>query len=160
MRDKKTFWPYGIVISILGCVALCVGTIWVSLDYPVELDGFYLQNKTIVNDNINEIIAKQKAFDEKFSVSLKTQKFKIGSDENVKIAITPKTDEKINLNYQILLTRPDTNAYNKELNATINGNILTTSKIEPTLEGRWQIMLKLSAQDIVGFYKLEFFVVK
>lgn len=172
MAKTKTFWPYGIVISIIAVFALCVGTIIVSFDYPVEMDHFYLEKYQNVNSDINDIIAMQKEFDKNFKVELLTKEFRIGNDKNVKISIKPlaqnanlqMTDDAKNkikqnildLDYEILLTRPDTNAFNINLSATYSDGILVTSDIVPQLEGRWQLMVKLKIKDLVGFYKMEF----
>ncbi|MGG7047517.1 MULTISPECIES: FixH family protein [unclassified Campylobacter] len=161
MAKTKTFWPYGITLSIIGCIALCIYTIVVSLDYPVEMDHFYLEKYQNVNQDINEIRAKQREFETKFDVKLQTKEFKIGSDKNINISITPKNDNtSSSLKYEILLTRPDTNAYNINPNATLINNTLTTSEIDLALEGRWQVMLKLNDNDLVGFYKMEFLAFK
>lgn len=158
MSKQKTFWPYGIALSILACVALCVGTIWVSLDYPVEMDHFYLERYQKVDGNINEIIAAQKAFDAKYDVVLENKNFSIKDDKNLKILLISKQNSPLpELKTQLLLTRPDSNANNIELNASVSENALITSDFTLAKEGRWQLMLKIDDGSDVGFYKLEFF---
>ncbi|MEJ3913127.1 hypothetical protein WGW30_08675, partial [Campylobacter jejuni] len=34
LESKKTFWPYGILISIFAIVVACVATIIVASNYP------------------------------------------------------------------------------------------------------------------------------
>nr|MBP3725376.1 hypothetical protein [Campylobacter sp.] len=47
-KNKKTFWPYGILLSLVAIVIACVITIIICLDYPVYTDDSYFdtyQNK-------------------------------------------------------------------------------------------------------------------
>ena len=51
MQKNKTFWPYGIVISIFAIVCSCAYTIYYSLDYPVHMDDYYFDKYQKV-DNV------------------------------------------------------------------------------------------------------------
>lgn len=155
-NSKKTFWPYGIVLSIIGCVIACVTTIIISLDYPVEMDNVYFQNKQNVDQNINEILASQKAFDDKFSVKLLNDEIKINTLNEIKISIKNKTQNSKIIAYKSMMTRPETNALNLELNATLSDEILLTS-FNPTQVGRWQFMLQLQDENATGYYRFELF---
>ena len=70
--------------------------------------------------------------------------------------IAPKSGELSNLNAKILLTRPETNEFNKELDSSFQGQILKTDEISLPKEGRWQILLKLNDGNDTGFYRFDF----
>ncbi|CAD7287516.1 hypothetical protein LMG7974_00395 [Campylobacter majalis] len=155
-NSKKTFWPYGIVLSIIACVIACVATIIISLDYPVEMDNIYFQNKQKVDQNINEILASQKEFDDKFGIKLLNDEIKINALNEIKISIKNKTQNSKITSYKAMMTRPETNAFNVELNATLTDGFLTT-KFNPSLIGRWQFMLQLQDENATGYYRFELF---
>ena len=67
MQKKKTFWPYGILISIFTIVCSCAYTIYYSLDYPVYMDDYYFNKYQKVDNNFNEIQAAQANFRREFS---------------------------------------------------------------------------------------------
>lgn len=154
-KSSAKAWPIAIISSILACVAASVATIIISLDYPVEMDSAYLSSYKSVDAKINDILANQKEFEEKYEV-------KFISDD--KISIKPRQEAKddgLNLKCAALLTRPETNAYNVDLPCSIGENFITL-QIPHTFAkpGRWQILLRLSDADISGFFRREFFVQK
>ncbi|MBE2994953.1 FixH family protein [Campylobacter sp. RM9344] len=159
-KSKKTFWPYAIVLSIIGCVIACTATIIISLDYPVEMDNYYFERHQNINSNINEILASQKEFKAKFDVSFNDTNKSMSRAEPLNIILTPKTAQIPQLKYDLLLTRPDTNKQNINLNATYHNGILSTQDVKFPVQGRWQLMAKISDLNTTAFYKFEFFVGK
>ncbi|AQW85623.1 putative cytochrome c oxidase-associated protein CcoH [Campylobacter pinnipediorum subsp. caledonicus] len=156
-KSKKTFWPYGILLSIIAVIIACVATIVVSLDYPVEMDNFNLEKYQKVDSDINEIMKNQKEFEKRFDVKILTKNIDLNKENKIDIKISKKLSNLENPKFEILLTRPDTNAHNVDLNATYSDEILTTKSFTPNLIGRWQIMLKLADKNSTGFYKFELF---
>ena len=67
---RKTFWPYGILLSLFAIVAACVATIIFALDYPVYEDDAYLQKYQQVNNNINELQLQDATFKRNYRVRL------------------------------------------------------------------------------------------
>ena len=70
MSKKKTFWPYGIVLSIFAIVCACVATIIFSSFYPVYEDEFYFDKYQNVKYDYEGIEKKQANFNKNFEVSL------------------------------------------------------------------------------------------
>ncbi|MCR4942653.1 MAG: FixH family protein [Campylobacter sp.] len=155
-KSNKTFWPYGIFLIIMACIVLCVYTIIVSLDYPVELDNSYFEKYQKVDADINEILAKQKEFEANYEVSFIKPDFKISKDKLLNVKVVSKNATPINLNSEVILTRPDTNKFDIKTAAKFQGENLLIDTPELPLEGRWQIMLKLFDTKVSGFYKFEF----
>ena len=58
----------------------------------------------------------------------------------------------------LVLTRPDTNDLNQELNSTINGSKLISQELIFHKLGRWQVLLKINDGSDIGFYKFDFYV--
>ena len=52
---KKSFWPYGIVLSIVAIILACAATIVVAINNPVEMDSAYMQSHQSVDENITFI---------------------------------------------------------------------------------------------------------
>lgn len=67
-NNSKTFWPYGIALSIVAIVIACIVTIVIALKNPVQMDNFYMDRYQNVDENISEIHDSQRRFDSKFDV--------------------------------------------------------------------------------------------
>lgn len=154
---KKTYWAQGIVLSIVFCICACVATIVIALQNPVQLDNSYFENSQKVNSDINEILASKRAFEAKFSPSLQQTNFTRAGGELL-IHLNAKEPILSPLDFKLLLTRPDSNAYNMDLNATWDNQTLRTRPVKFPLTGRWQLMAKFTDANTSGFYKFEFFV--
>ena len=139
---RKNYWPHAIVASIVLIIISCAATIVTAIKNPVELDNFYLDKYQNVDENINEIEASQRRFDTKFSCK-----------------ISPKNDSQMqNLQAMLMLTKPDTNRFNQELNTTFSEFTLTSSEIKFKKPGRWQALLKINDGNDTGFYKYDIYV--
>lgn len=155
VKKQKTFWPYGILLSIFAIIIACIATIIFSLDYPVYSDNFYFEKYRKVDENFDKIEKSQKNFDAKFSVAILNQKAQMNAN-SVEISIKPKIDFDIKkLKAEILLTRPETSEFDKNLKSTLNDEILKTEIFDLPKPGRWQILLKISDEIDIGFYKFE-----
>ena len=176
MNKKKTFWPYGITLSLVACVLACAYTIYVCLDYPVYEDNGKFAKYQEVDDKINDMEAAQSAFEAAFgavsfelladgvpvSEEMKMRKKRMikAHDINASFEILAKTAAsagKINA----YLTRPDTNKFDREIKAEFSEDGVKTKKFSVDKKGRWQLKLKIDASDEkaqkVGIYDFEFF---
>ena len=175
MQKNKTFWPYGIVISIFAIVCSCAYTIYYSLDYPVYMDDYYFNKYQNVDNNFNEIQAAQANFNREFSfdttpqieqngvvVPNTIQKLRKGKTATI-VPLNQNFNIKFDTNAtkyssKILLTRPDSSEFDRELNGqNINGK-LTISDLNLTKAGRWQIKAKIMVdENKTGFYQVELY---
>lgn len=154
---RKNYWPHAIVVSIVLIIISCAATIVTAIKNPVELDNFYLDRYQNVDENINEIEASQRRFDSKFNIVFLD--FNSSSDTKFSFKISPKNDSQMqNLQAMLMLTRPDTNGFNQELNATFSGFMLTSSEVKFKKLGRWQALLKINDGNDTGFYKYDIYV--
>ena len=92
-------------------------------------------------------------FDEKFDLKFEPE-FK-GLQGKFKFLLTPKNGEISSLGYEILLTRPQTNKDNKDLNASWQENELVSESVS-LKEGRWQLLLRLNDKQDTRYYKFDF----
>ena len=151
----KNYWPHAIVGSLILIVASCVATVALAVKNPVEMDEFYFERYQNVDENINEIEASQRRFDDKYA--LKFEPEFDGLNGYFKIAVAPKNGSLApKFTNEILLTRPATNEQNQNLNAKFDGQILKTAPVALPKKGRWQILLKISDANDTGFYKFNF----
>ncbi|WXG21356.1 hypothetical protein VBZ67_02910 [Campylobacter concisus] len=70
---KKSFWPYGIVLSIVAIILACAATIVVAINNPVEMDSAYMQSHQSVDENITFIKESEARFDKKFELKFEPE---------------------------------------------------------------------------------------
>ena len=179
MPKKKTFWPYGILISIFMIIIACVITIVYASNYPVYEDDFYFEKYQNVKDNYDEIEKKEKVFNENFVFDLKGDYKKVvigpkthklayvlnADDKNIKFELKKITKNNFDIkDIVIKLTRPHTNKQDKILIAKKDEKISKTN-IEifdvslPKLEkGRWQIKAKIENENLSMFKSFDLLV--
>lgn len=168
---KKTFWPYGILLSLFAIVLACVATIVFASDYPVYEDEYFFEKYQAVKDDYSAIEEAQKKFNQNFSLSLNLP---AKQDEKKRVFYTLDTKQKEliftlkalnenesakDLNTSLLLTRPHTSVQNETLELsfikdenTSNTYFLKTT-LPPLEKGRWQLKLKLIQNaDSIGFF--------
>ncbi len=158
MAEKKSnYWPHAITLAIFGVAGLCVWTVKVAVNNPVELDSFYFDSYQYVEQNYNDIINSQKAFDAKYDVVLPKENFKIGSN-SIMITVSEKSTNRgiDDANVTVVITRPNTQKLDKK------PKVISKKDGEYQLEpfdikhlGRWQIMSKVTIGDLTTFKKLE-----
>ena len=171
---RKTFWPYGILLSLFAIIAACVATIVFALDYPVYEDDSYLQKYQQVDNNFNEIQQKDENFKKNYEVRLNLKPqfdkknrpfYEAKSAQSLEFSITQKGDLNLNsIKPTLLLTRPHTSEQNQHLDMSetsadkLDTSIFITAL--PSLEkGRWQLKLKLEKdKNSVGFYEFNLLV--
>lgn len=180
MDKKKTFWPYGILLSLFAIVLACIATIIFASGYPVyEDDSFFLSYQE-VEHNYDQIELKQKKFFENFALMLDDSKVKfeekiiskkrskkayILKDDNVTILLVKQAKSKMELkdiNLSAKLTRPHTDENDmllQGLKKEISQDVRAYEFSLPNLaKGRWQLKIKAENKDILGFKTFEFFV--
>ena len=163
MTKSKNYWPHSIVLVLIFMVCACAAVVIIAMKNPVEMDSFYMEKYQQVDENINEILAKQKIFDENFNLEYKTKKFIIGASNNFELSIKNKKDGTLlkNADIKLMVTRPETNKFNQEIivKQAKNG-IFIFEGIEVTKPGRWQILTKIHIDDKSGFNEYEVYATK
>jgi hypothetical protein len=156
-KQKVNFWPHFIVLSIFGVAGLCVWTVKIAVNNPVEMDSFYFDSYYNVDQDINNIILKQQAFDKKYHVTLPNKNFTIGTN-----SLTIKVDEIASgkgvddANITVVITRPNTQRLDKKpKQLSSQDGVYSFEPFEIKNLGRWQIMSKVTIGELTTFKKLE-----
>jgi len=163
LEKKEPFnaWPYAIVGGIIAIIIACGVTIKIALDNPVQLDGgFYLSKYQDVDDTINELLAKQKIFDEAYSLDYGIKKMTMHEDTMIPIAVRSKADGSAvdSASIRLLVTRPDSNVHNVELTPSgVKDGFYLFGPVNVELPGRWQLLTKVNVGEKEGFIKHEIF---
>lgn len=175
--DKKTFWPYGILLSILAVVAACVATIIFASNYPVyEDDSFFLPYQE-VKDNYDQLELRQKEFEKNFTLKLDDSGLKkqiidskrqreayILTSSNLILYLSKKPESKMDfkdMRLSFKLTRPHTqenDMFLQEKRTIEKGKLTAYLELPPLSKGRWQLKVKVENEQILGFKSFEFFV--
>ena len=50
-KQKRNYWPHAIVLAIFGVAGLCVWTVNMAVDNPIEIDSFYFDSYQNVEQN-------------------------------------------------------------------------------------------------------------
>lgn len=177
--NKKTFWPYGIVLALFSVVVACAVTIYICLDYPVYTDNSYFTSYQNVESDFTSIQESQARFEQSIKFDKNARLFSNGiessesqnirlrkQDINLKVA---KLGEKISLEFDnnasatlqanLLLTRPETSKFDQTLEVNSQPKKLEVREFSVPKAGRWQVKIKLSeSNESVAFYEFEFFV--
>jgi len=156
-NNKKSFWPYGIIISILLVAIACIINVKIALEHPVEYDTYFLSNKQELDSDINDLLASQEMFNAKYTVDVSYEKFEKMNNE-IKVSIINKHTKKPieNVNFELLITRPDTSAFDiKPKFVKFINNEYTFETFNINKKGRWQILFKASIGELSSFIKLE-----
>lgn len=119
--NKKTFWPYGILLSLFAIVGACIATIIYASNYPVYEDDSFLSKYQEVDYNFNEIKLKDENFKNSYQVSLnlkpqidkrKREFFEVKPAQVLVFRVAERNDlskKASDINATLLLTRPHTN---------------------------------------------------
>jgi len=161
VKTERNYWPHAIVGMILGCVVACGYTIKIALDNPVEMDTFYIEKYQKVNQDINEIMELQAAFDAAFDLSYSTEQFVIGQN-TMTLKLTDKSGKVINnAAITMMLSRPETNKDNKQMKPSkVENGLYTFGPFDIQKPGRWQILSKIEMGEFKGYHKSEAYSTK
>lgn len=156
--DKKAGkkWPWIIALSTLGVIAMSVETIRIAINNPVEQSDYGMQNYHQYDANVNEIIEAKIAFDKAYTISFQTSQL-TAKDAVISYTIQDSAGNPINdANLTVVLTRPDTTKNNIVLsNPTVENGRYTFSPVDLPKIGRWDIMAKVSVQNLQRYYNLK-----
>lgn len=162
VSKERNYWPHTIIGMILATVVACGWTIKIAMSNPVEMDTFYMEKYQKVDQNINEIMELQEKFNAKFDLHYSTESFVIGKNSfSIKLLDKANGKEIENAKVTLLLSRPETNKDNKEMQPSKieNGNYIFDS-IETLKPGRWQILTKIEIGEFKGYSKYEVYAAK
>lgn len=160
-KHERNYWPHTVIGMIVACVIACGWTIKIAFDNPVEMDTFYMEKYQHVDQNINEILELQTAFNAQFDLAYSSEKFVIG-ENSIVLTLSDKQGKAIeNATVTLMLSRPETNQDNNKISVSKaqNGQY-TFGPFEIKKPGRWQILSKIEIADFKGYHKTEAYAIK
>ena len=160
-KQERNYSPHTVIGMIVACVIACGWTIKIAFDNPVEMDTFYMEKYQHVDQNINEILELQAAFNAQFDLAYSSEKFVIG-ENNIVLTLSDKQGKAIeNATVTLMLSRPETNQDNNKISVSKaqNGQY-TFGPFEIKKPGRWQILSKIEIAAFKGYHKTEAYAIK
>ena len=158
-KKEINYWPYAIVGMILTVVMLSAWTIKVALKNPVQLENSYMMKYQDVDENINEILLKQREFDSKYTIGLESNRLKIGPNR-IYVKVSSREGEPAeSAAVRVLVTRPDSTQHDIELERfTYKDGVYSSEEFNLTRSGRWNIVTRVEIDGDVGYKKYKTFV--
>lgn len=156
MIKNGKIWPIAIGLSFIFVIALIIGTIKVSLNYPVEKSNDYMRDYHDADKNANEIIGSQIAFNSSYNVEFLTDKID-ASSTILKFKVTDKNGNSVdNATVEAILTRPDRHEFDIKLsNPKIENGIYTFDSVTLPKEGRWNMISKITIGENSRYLNLK-----
>ena len=149
-------WPYAIGASILFIFGACVATIVVASKLPVEASDTYMMNYHQADASANELIEAQIAFDKKYKLEYVNNGISL-ENTILQYKLSDREGNPVeNAEIKVVLTRPNNHKYDQEfVDPKREGGVYTFSSIALPQEGRWDIMAKISVDDLSRFYNIK-----
>lgn len=155
-KQKAMYWPYGIALSFVLIIALIIGTIVVASNNAVEPSDSYMSHYHDIDARYNEIKKAEFAFNARYDLAYATNSFK---ENNTVVAykIMDKAGKAVNdASIKVIVTRPNTHAFNIELNdPMVENGVYTFDKITLPKTGRWNVMAHVKIGDDERFCNIK-----
>ncbi len=149
-------WPYAIGTSIVLVFGACIATIVVAVTLPVEKSDTYMMYYQEADANANKLIQARIDFDKKYSVKYSSVELSL-VDSTIEYIIEDANANPVNsANIKIMITRPNNHKNDQEIiNPKVENGVYKFDSIKLPLEGRWDIMAKVSVDNLERFYNLK-----
>lgn len=155
-KNSGKIWPYAIGASIVLIFGACVATIVVTSKLPVQKSDTYMMGYHEADEKANDILKAAIDFNKKYKIEYITEEF--GAQNCIiKYRVGDIDSNPINsANIKIIITRPDNHKHDQELkNPTVSNGVYTFEPLKLPLEGRWDIMAKVSIGNLERFYNIK-----
>jgi len=161
-NDSGKYWPYMILGFLFIGITLGFWTIKSTISLPVHESNEFMQKYQDADKKANDIIESAARFDSKYSVLFEGlqksdfkpkflkrkphQYYKLNEVNSLTIKVTPKGAKEVkSLDVVAMLTRPQTEVDDKELNVTkVSPNTFELKDFKVNKLGRYIIRLKIS----------------
>ena len=155
-NSSGKIWPYAIGISILLVFGACMATIVVANTLPVEKSHTYMMGYHEADAKANELIKARIAFDKEYKVEYITDGLSI-DNSIIKYRVSDLNSKTVeDAKIEVIVTRPNNHKHNQNLNSPVfKDGVYAFSSIKLPLEGRWDIMAKVTVGDLQRFYNVK-----
>lgn len=155
-KSSGRIWPYAIGASIIFVFGACVATIVITNKVPVEKSDTYMMGYHEADEKANDILKAAIDFNKKYKVEYITDEFE-AQNCVIKYRVSDINSNPVNnANIKVVVTRPDNHKNDQELNKhSIENGVYTFDAIKLPQDGRWDIMAKVSVDDVQRFYNIK-----
>lgn len=155
-KSNGKIWPYAIGTSIVLVFGACVATVIVANTLPVEKSDTYMMGYHEADAKANELIQARIEFDKKYKVAYVTDGLRIDSSV-IKYKVSDLNSQAVNnAKIEVIVTRPNNHKHDQTLKSSSYENgVYTFPSIKLPVEGRWDIMAKVSVGDLQRYYNIK-----
>jgi nitrogen fixation protein FixH len=155
-KNKGLIWPYAIGTSIVLVFGACVATVIITSTLPVEKSDTYMMGYHEADAKANELINARIAFDKKYKVSYVTDGLSIDNSV-IKYKVSDLNAQAVNnAKIEVVVTRPNNHKHDQTLKlSSYENGVYSFPSIKLPVEGRWDIMAKVSVGDLQRFYNVK-----
>jgi len=155
-KSNGRIWPYAIGTSIVLVFGACVATVIIAGKLPVEKSDTYMMGYHEADAKANELIEARIAFDKKYKVAYVTDGLSL-DNSIIKYKVSNLNSQTIdNAKIEVVVTRPNNHKYDQILkSSTYENGVYAFPSIKLPVEGRWDIMAKVSVGDLQRYYNVK-----
>lgn len=149
-------WPYAIGASIILIFGACVATVIVANTLPVEKSDTYMMNYHDADAKANDILKAAIEFNNKYKIEYISDKLDL-QNSVIKYRVSDLNANPINnAEIKVVVTRPNNHKHDQELsNPKVENGIYTFDVLKLPQEGRWDIMAKVTVDELHRFYNVK-----
>ena len=149
-------WPYAIGTSIVVIFGACMATIVVASKLPVEKSHTYMMGYHEADAKANELINARIEFDKKYKIQYVTDGLSLDKSV-IKYRVNDLNSQSVeNAKIEVIVTRPNNHKHNQNLiSPTYKDGVYSFSSIELPLEGRWDVMARVSVGNVQRYYNVK-----
>ena len=149
-------WPLAIGISIILVFFAAIATIVVAVKLPVEKSDTYMMYYQEADANANKLIQARIDFDKKYTIEYSTIKLSL-ENSTIEYRVKDINHNAVeNAMIKIIITRPNNHKNDQEIiNPKVENGVYKFDSIKLPLEGRWDIMAKVTVDNLERFYNLK-----
>jgi nitrogen fixation protein FixH len=154
-KSNGKIWPYAIGTSIVLVFGACVATVIVANQLPVEKSDTYMMGYHEADAKANELIKARIAFDKKYKVEYVTDSISLDNSV-IKYKVSDLNSLAVdNAKIEVVVTRPNNHKHDQILKlSSYKNGVYTFPSIKLPVEGRWDVMAKVSVGDLQRFYNV------
>ena len=155
-KSNGRIWPYAISASIIMVFGFCVATIVVTQQANIQESDAYMSSYQDADTNANELIKARIAFDKSYNIEYITKGIsELGS--TVQYRVTDKNSNAVDsAKLKLVITRPETDEFNKELNnPRVENGVYTFQNVKFPKAGVWNIMAKVDVGNLNRYYNIK-----
>ena len=155
-KNKGMIWPYAIGTSITLVFGACIATIVITSKLPVEKSDTYMMGYHEADAKANELIQARIDFDKEYKVTYVTEGLSLNNSV-IKYKVTTLDSKDVtNAKIEVVVTRPNNHKYDQTLKSPILvEGVYTFASIELPVEGRWDVMAKISIDDKTRYFNVK-----